>query len=190
MKYVIAQDDVVHLERQYMTTQMRWFAAATGVVVVAGLYQSVPKGDPTHEIFAAHNVALMRSCSEMSVMLIDGSVALDRVDHIEYCDEYPIVRDLGAVDKSQTSEFMDILLDTRSYDWSDGAVGCILIPGVRVAFSDGRRRIDILFCFECEILTVYVDGDPFSGADFTEGRGRIAAWFARNFRTVPELQWL
>lgn len=62
------------------------------------------------------------------------------------------------------------LLDVSSYEW-DSVKGCIPAPGVRIQFKKGVDVVDVLFCFECDILAVYDNGVMAGGEDFDNASG-------------------
>ena len=62
------------------------------------------------------------------------------------------------------------LLDASSYEW-DSVKGCIPNYGVRIQFKSGLDEVDVLFCFECDILAVYYNGVMAGGEDFDNARG-------------------
>ena len=59
----------------------------------------------------------------------------------------------------------DLLLDEESYKLGL-AKECEPVFGVGVSFVAGEKAVDILFCFECDILAVYQDGKVVGDGDF------------------------
>ena len=68
--------------------------------------------------------------------------------------------------------FRSTLLDVSSYEW-DSVKGCIPTPGVRIQFKKGVEVVDVLFCFECDILAVCYNGVMVGGKDFDNARGTL-----------------
>lgn len=62
------------------------------------------------------------------------------------------------------------LLDASSYEW-DSVKGCIPNYGVRIQFKNRLEVVDVLFCFECDILAVYYNGVMVGGEDFDNVHG-------------------
>jgi hypothetical protein len=53
----------------------------------------------------------------------------------------------------------------ESYLWN-AAKACIPQYGVRMSFFRGNERVDVLFCFECDILVVFHNGRLTGGGSF------------------------
>ena len=70
----------------------------------------------------------------------------------------------------------DLVLDEGSYKLGL-AKECEPVFGVGVSFVAGEQAVDILFCFECDILAVYQDGKVVGDGDFnpasTHPRGNL-----------------
>ncbi len=60
------------------------------------------------------------------------------------------------------------LLSPDSY-W-DGFKPCVPEYGVRLAFFRGTERVDVLFCFECDMLLVFHNDRVSGGEDFDQAR--------------------
>lgn len=73
---------------------------------------------------------------------------------------------------SQAQSLRNLLLDHDSYEW-DVAKGCMPIYGVRVQFLEEDQSVDVMFCFECDILTIFRNGKITTGEDFDTIRGRL-----------------
>lgn len=72
------------------------------------------------------------------------------------------------------------LLDVSSYEW-DSVKGCIPTPGVRIQFKKGGDVVDVLFCFECDILAVYYNGVMAGGEDFDNASGTFLSVIKKLF---------
>ena len=76
------------------------------------------------------------------------------------------------VPDDQVSKLRAVLLDKSTYGW-DFAKGCIPDYGVRIQFQHDSQEVDILLCFECDILLVYQNGKVVGGEDFDDGRPQL-----------------
>ena len=80
--------------------------------------------------------------------------------------DYPITAGPVAVPAAIGSDLSQALCDERSYLW-EAAKGCGAPRyGVRITFHRADSQVDILFCFECDILMVAHDGAITGGEDF------------------------
>ncbi len=97
----------------------------------------------------------------------------------------------GPIDLSteQTFRLRQVLLDPSSYGWNM-AKSCIPNYGVRVRFQHGVDEVDVLLCFECDILTVYHNGTGTGGEDFDDARSEILTVVKELFPDDPDIQSL
>lgn len=103
--------------------------------------------------------------------------------------DYKTVAGPTAVDSAEATETSKLLLDQNSYV-KDSAKGCEPIFGVRLEFVQGDNTTDVLFCFECDILTVYHQGKPVGGADFDKIRPKLVGIVQRIFPNDETIQGL
>jgi hypothetical protein len=82
-----------------------------------------------------------------------------------------------------------LLLDPRSYVWNE-AKGCDPLYGVRLEFKRKDETVDVIFCFECDILTVYHNGVAGSGEDFDPIRPALVPLMKEIFPKDGEIQSL
>ena len=67
-----------------------------------------------------------------------------------------------------------LLTTDSSYDKTyEGRYGCGAQYGLRLAFTRGEQRVDILFCLTCDDLVVFPDGEMGEFAPFGEIRDEI-----------------
>lgn len=79
---------------------------------------------------------------------------IDRLpEHEKALADYPTVGVPKKVPAEIAARVAATLAAPGSYVW-DSPKGCVPIYGVRMSFVRGEDRIDILFCFECDILLV------------------------------------
>jgi hypothetical protein len=81
------------------------------------------------------------------------------------------------------------LLSTKSYLWDRGK-GCVPDYGVRISFDRGDDRVDIVFCFECDVLAVYHDNRLCGGADFDPAHDSLVAEMKSLFPNDKAIQGL
>ena len=93
------------------------------------------------------------------------------------------------VDDDVAIQASKLLLDVDSYLW-DAAKGCEPIFGVRLNFVQGDESTDVLFCFECDILTVYHQGKPIGGEDFDKIRPKLVEIVKKIFADDQAIQRL
>ncbi len=93
------------------------------------------------------------------------------------------------VSDSAAMELRELLLDSANYDW-DYAKGCIPDFGVRVQFQHESDSIDVLFCFECNLMVVFHNEKPVGGEDFDKARREIVAIVKGLFKDDKAIQSL
>lgn len=73
----------------------------------------------------------------------------------------------GPVDVSTdaAAEIVTLLMKDGSYEW-DSAKGCEMDFGVRLQFEKDDTLVDILLCYDCRILAIYLDGESAGAEDF------------------------
>ena len=103
--------------------------------------------------------------------------------------EYDIVGDPVPVSEADAEALAAILTDPATYKF-DIAKGCDPEYGVGVRFLAGNEKVTVLFCFECDILTVYRGDAAVGGEDFDPARGRLVALVQRVFPDDEELREL
>ncbi len=70
-----------------------------------------------------------------------------------------------AVAEAERKNLQSVLLANDSYLW-DVAKGCEPDYGVRIEFSKGDDKLDVLFCFGCSQLQIYRNGESLAGEEF------------------------
>ena len=75
-----------------------------------------------------------------------------------------------------TAKLRTVLLDPSAYVGPDGPKkGCYPDFGVRIQFEEEKDAVDVLICFQCDILAVYHNGNLAGGGDFAPGRSKLLA---------------
>lgn len=130
-----------------------------------------PASEETSQIPQVSKNVVKLFGGEQAVEIIQNA---DRVDayrqspesyHQSLLSEYKILYGPVVVVEAEKKELQLALLANDSYMW-DVAKGCEPDYGVRVEFSRGVERVDILFCFGCSQLQIYRNGKSVSGEDF------------------------
>ena len=147
-------------------------------------------GNPEATVIFSPDLAVIREADSGSGYLIDGGVALKRgVDVGANATDYPVAKDLGAFPKDQIPMLLSVLLDPKTYEW-EYSKSCIFIPGVKLSFQSDGHRVDVLFCFDCDILSIYRNGQYVSGGNFDFGRPQLVDLLKANFPDDPLIQSL
>ena len=94
--------------------------------------------------------------------------------------DYKIAGDPVKLNDEQTSRLRAVLLSEKTYVW-DVAKACEPLYGVRVEFQHESQSVDVLFCFECDILTVYENEKVADGEDFDPARDAFVTIFKEVF---------
>lgn len=70
---------------------------------------------------------------------------------------YPIVAGPVPLDDASAAVVADVLLDDATYLW-DSAKHCEFAPGVALRATRGTTVVDVLVCFSCDEVEIWVDG--------------------------------
>ena len=103
--------------------------------------------------------------------------------------DFPISKGPIAVHDEIAVKLAVALSDPRSY-WWDLAKLCVPTYGVRLTFEADGGALDILLCFECNILAIFSDGTEIGGEDFDYMRPVLVQAVKQIFPDDVELQAL
>jgi len=93
------------------------------------------------------------------------------------------------VDKDQLAKFTKVFKNPETYRF-DVAKACIFGPGVIVRFTKGDSRVEVLLCFSCKELAIYVDGKETGFEDFDGAKTELVALVKEIFPDDKEIQSL
>ncbi len=103
--------------------------------------------------------------------------------------DFPIAKGPAAVHDEVAGRLAEALSDPRSYGWNFSKL-CIPEYGVRLTFEADGGAVDVLLCFECNILAIFSDGTEIGGEDFDEMRPVLVQAVKQIFPDDVELQAL
>lgn len=102
---------------------------------------------------------------------------------------YPVLSGPHPVDKKVARNLVRLLQDKSTYDFERDK-GCEMVPGVVVVFTHQRTRVELVLCFECDQLEIYV-GDKNTGyEDFDPARPQLLKLVKRIFPKDKAIQTL
>lgn len=101
---------------------------------------------------------------EASRLLIDNKLRMDAE-----LANYPMVGEAIDVPTQVASRVAGVLAAEESYLWGF-AKACVPTYGVRISFLQNDQRIDVLFCFECDLITVLRNGRVVGGGNIDPAR--------------------
>ncbi len=90
-----------------------------------------------------------------------------------------------------TQKVVNRLGDSRNYGW-DIAKACVMMPGVALRFRRGRSAADVLFCFECKMLSIGKPGERPRTEDFDPMGADLVALMKQAFpkdSVIQSLTW-
>jgi len=87
-------------------------------------------------------------------------------------EEYKALGQPTKLNEANARQMAEILLSSYSYVW-DSAKACVFNPGYRVRFSKSEQVVDVLFCFECDILNVFWNEQVIGGEDYDNVSSRL-----------------
>jgi hypothetical protein len=102
---------------------------------------------------------------------------------------YPIISGPVPIDDASTATLSDVLTDDDTYLW-DIAKACEFLPGVAFRFERDELQVDVLICFSCDELEVYLDGKEVGHEDFDPRRPDLVAVAKRLFPDDEAIQKL
>lgn len=139
---------------------------------------------PLDKLFPPAAAAIIKSPTTVTAYrLADSSFYQTKV--ADYKTKGDSVDVAGETSKSLSAA----LLDPRGYLW-DLAKACEPIYGVRLQFARNDESVDVVFCFECNILTVYHNGAALESEDFDPLRPALIAAMKKIFPDDGEIQSL
>jgi hypothetical protein len=101
--------------------------------------------------------------------------------------DFPILNGPVTVPATHVEKLKLTFQDFETYGWKF-AKGCIPAPGVRLDFIHGGQRLSVLLCFECDILTSYLDEKLVGGEDFDHARPILVRTVRSLFPDDPKIQ--
>jgi hypothetical protein len=102
--------------------------------------------------------------------------------------DWPVARGPVDVDVVTGRQLATILLDPKSY--SDTPKPCEPMPGIKLRWVDGTRRVEIVFCFECSTLYLYSGEGQRVQREFDPAEKALVAIMKRIFSGDPQIQRL
>jgi hypothetical protein len=94
-----------------------------------------------------------------------------------------------AVNPSVAKQLGTVLSAHGAYGWNF-AKGCVPVWGVRLSFYRGTDRVDVLLCFECDILRVSLNGTNSGNEDFDPIRPHLLRVLREIFPDDQEIKTL
>ena len=85
--------------------------------------------------------------------------------HPETLSDFTFSKGPVSINEELAEKLAAALSDPYSYGW-DFVKACIPTYGVRLSFEADGGTLDILLCFECDILAIFDDGTAIGGEDF------------------------
>jgi hypothetical protein len=157
-----------------------------GLLVVLICASSLMAEDksPLDGLFPPEVAALVKSPATVTAYrLSEGSTYRAKVA------DYKTMGDPVDVDGETKKQLAEVLIDPRAYLW-DVAKGCDPLYGVRLEFKRKNETVDVVFCFECSILSVYRQGEAVASEDFDPIRPPLVAVMKKIFPKDGEIQSL
>lgn len=138
------------------------------VFASAGVGCAAEKALPSGALGGESVVKAIRNAKKVSVYRLKGETTKD--------DPQAYVATDGPIelDEKQAAALAEIVTSPRTYEF-EVAPACEPIFGVRTTFVDGDTTVDIVYCFDCNLLTVYRNGKQVGDAYFAPGRKQLVA---------------
>ena len=100
---------------------------------------------------------------------------------------YAILGETVDVPDAVAARLARILGDAATYDF-ERQKGCKFTPGVAMRWERRRTTVDVLFCFDCDELQVFLDGEAVGYEDFDARRSDLLGIVKGLFPADPEIQ--
>jgi len=111
----------------------------------------------------------------------------EKIDHF---NQWPVLGDAVRVPPDVARRFSRGLTRESTYPRWEEPKACDPRPGFMLRFHGGGRQVDLVFCFECQILFTYRGSESIWYANFDESAKSIAAQFLLVFPGDPVLSRL
>ncbi len=154
-------------------------------IVACGISaRSVPAGTaPDRQL-----LKLLGGTRGLAALLKPERMEAFRLDHT--ISEKPVVKNGPvAVGKDTVKELTAVLAAPGSYLWNMGK-GCIPVRGVRFSFFRGDDRLEVLLCFNCDILGVRLNDGELQDQNFDRVRPQLMRIVKAIFPDDPVIQKL
>jgi hypothetical protein len=123
---------------------------------------------------------------------IDGMARIEGRTGGKSLHGYPILAGPVQVDATSQAELADVLLSDDTYLW-DISKACEFLPGVLFRYESGgsaEATVDVLICFSCDELEVYVGSKQTGHEDFDPRRKDLVRIAQRLFPADKAIQKL
>lgn len=172
-----------------LSSLMKALTIIVAVTLSAGLYAAEAEegGERLKSLFGDNDAqdVVAKPTNVQAYRLADRSLPQQKVK------DYKMVAGPVAVDDKLAKSMSRVLLDEKSYSWGGGPQkACVPIYGVRLEFIQGDNTTDVFFCFECNILGVYVNGKEVRSADFDHARPQFVKLVKKILPEDKEIQGL
>jgi len=106
-------------------------------------------GDDGAKLFGIESASIIAESVSVKACRTVGSRTLSPPEYFEKA------RDSLNVSTNLARRLSQVLLNEKSYEFSNSSTGsCVLQPIVAITYSDGKRDVDVYFCFDCTVLVV------------------------------------
>ena len=117
--------------------------------------------------------------------------ATDEPAPAEWADFYKKAGEPVTVERALAEELRTRLLDFKTYRYDLGSKNCPRpTPGFVLTFSQGRRSVDVFFCFECNDVVVRAAGGKETFGDIDPSRNELLRLIKRIFPNDLNVQGL
>lgn len=131
--------------------------------------------DPLEDVFGnAETISIVRDADTVQAYRVPSQYGDTGPVDIDLLDDESMLTGPVPVPDNRSTELKELLLDQSTYGW-DYAKSCEPNYGVRVQFKSNGDHVDVLFCFQCEILAVYRDGKVVGGEDFDNAHHQLVS---------------
>ena len=112
-----------------------------------------------------------------------------RSHHRDSLSDFKMIDGPITVPDSLSEELREIFFDAASFD-VDSLKSCIPDYGVRIRFQYATGDVDVLLCFDCDILAVYYKGEDIGGESFDVARPQLLTIAKQLFPENDDIQAL
>lgn len=166
----------------------RLLAAVVLIAAIGTLYVATIGRPPISRLFGGgRNVATIREATRVEAYRLEApsgrEVSADDVSPLEY----EVTSVPAVVPAKRAKKLAQALLSPQTYEW-ETAKACVPIYGVKISFFKGVERVDVFFCFACDILTVTSGDFVFGVEDFDHSRLLFVRTVKELFPDAPVIQ--
>jgi hypothetical protein len=169
----------------------RWaaFVVIAALFAAAGIAWQASKRTALERLYGGPaNLAIVARPTKVEAYRL-GPLPLEELSHDAAVGAHPVLAGPVELPEADAVAVAAALSSADSYAWHFGKA-CMPRYGVRLSFVRGPDRVDVLLCFECDILAAWRNGQWLGYEDFDDARPVLVRAVRAAFPDDAEIQSL